>query len=154
MTVTHEDAVPQRCRSRRPRWPGARDHLLEPPARQGWWQGELEDQRHEDAEDLLLREFLGIRYEEETAGVPVDRYSRRAEGGGRTPATPGPTISAAGDRPRTSRLVALRWPALPGAPHMAGPPSGITPGRGFLRPPGCYQDSARAVGSGPGMTCR
>src|SRR3984957_11460151 len=32
----------------------------------GWWQGELETNVTMDAEDLLLREFLGIRTAEET----------------------------------------------------------------------------------------
>jgi squalene-hopene/tetraprenyl-beta-curcumene cyclase len=34
---------------------------------QGWWKGELETNVTMDAEDLLLREFLGIRTEAETA---------------------------------------------------------------------------------------
>ncbi|MBO0817456.1 MAG: squalene--hopene cyclase, partial [Actinobacteria bacterium] len=33
---------------------------------EGWWQGELQTNVTMDAEDLLLREFLGIRTEEET----------------------------------------------------------------------------------------
>ncbi|NMO51124.1 squalene--hopene cyclase [Actinoplanes sp. TBRC 11911] len=33
----------------------------------GWWKGELQTNVTMDAEDLLLREFLGIRQEEETA---------------------------------------------------------------------------------------
>jgi len=35
----------------------------------GWWQGELETNVTMDAEDLLLREFLGIRTDEETAAA-------------------------------------------------------------------------------------
>jgi squalene-hopene/tetraprenyl-beta-curcumene cyclase len=35
----------------------------------GWWQGELETNVTMDAEDLLLREFLGIRTGEETAAA-------------------------------------------------------------------------------------
>src|SRR5260370_29654894 len=45
----------------------ARDHLLGLQAPEGWWKGELETNVTMDAEDLLLREFLGIRTEEETA---------------------------------------------------------------------------------------
>ncbi|MDR0346119.1 MAG: squalene--hopene cyclase [Nocardiopsaceae bacterium] len=47
----------------------ARDHLLSLQHEQGWWQGELETNVTMDAEDLLLREFLGIRTEEETAAA-------------------------------------------------------------------------------------
>ena len=39
----------------------------------GWWKGELETNVTMDAEDLLLREFLGIRTERQTAGgCPLD----------------------------------------------------------------------------------
>ncbi len=39
----------------------ARDHLLSLQHAEGWWKGELETNVTMDAEDLLLREFLGIR---------------------------------------------------------------------------------------------
>ena len=39
----------------------ARDHLLALQHPNGWWKGELETNVTMDAEDLLLREFLGIR---------------------------------------------------------------------------------------------
>ncbi len=38
----------------------ARDHVLGLQHRPGWWQGELETNVTMDAEDLLLREFLGL----------------------------------------------------------------------------------------------
>src|ERR1700742_2945982 len=38
----------------------ARDYLLGIQDEQGWWQGELETNVTMDAEDLLLREFLGL----------------------------------------------------------------------------------------------
>jgi squalene-hopene/tetraprenyl-beta-curcumene cyclase len=47
----------------------------------GWWQGELETNVTMDAEDLLLREFLGIRTDEQTAAAA--RWiasSQRADG--------------------------------------------------------------------------
>src|SRR5260370_2597517 len=44
----------------------ARDHLLGLQHGQGWWQGELETNVTMDAEDLMLREFLGIRTQEQT----------------------------------------------------------------------------------------
>ena len=50
----------------------ARDHLLSLQHPDGWWKGELETNVTMDAEDLLLREFLGIRDAER------DRALRRA----------------------------------------------------------------------------
>ena len=44
----------------------AREHLLGLQQPGGWWKGELETNVTMDAEDLLLRQFLGIRGEEET----------------------------------------------------------------------------------------
>ncbi len=47
----------------------------------GWWQGELETNVTMDAEDLLLREFLGIRTEEDTqAAARWIRSKQRADG--------------------------------------------------------------------------
>jgi squalene-hopene/tetraprenyl-beta-curcumene cyclase len=47
----------------------------------GWWQGELETNVTMDAEDLLLREFLGIRTAEETeAAARWIRSQQRADG--------------------------------------------------------------------------
>ncbi len=39
----------------------ARDHLLSLQHEGGWWKGELETNVTMDAEDMLLREFLGVR---------------------------------------------------------------------------------------------
>ena len=47
----------------------AADHLLSLQDGAGWWKGELQTNVTMDAEDLLLRQFLGIRREEETAGA-------------------------------------------------------------------------------------
>ena len=44
----------------------AREHLLDLQHPEGWWKGELQTNVTMDAEDLLLREFLGVRTEEET----------------------------------------------------------------------------------------
>jgi squalene-hopene/tetraprenyl-beta-curcumene cyclase len=41
-------------------------HLLSLQNDAGWWQGELQTNVTMDAEDMLLREFLGIRKEDET----------------------------------------------------------------------------------------
>ncbi len=45
----------------------ARGHLLGLQSPEGWWKAELETNVTMDAEDLLLRQFLGIRTESETA---------------------------------------------------------------------------------------
>jgi squalene-hopene/tetraprenyl-beta-curcumene cyclase len=45
----------------------ARDRLLALQGGAGWWKGELETNVTMDAEDLMLREFLGVRTENETA---------------------------------------------------------------------------------------
>src|SRR5438876_10804146 len=66
MTVTHPR--PQRRAATTPAQAlaRARDHLLGLQHGQGWWQGELETNVTMDAEDLLLREFLGVRTAEQT----------------------------------------------------------------------------------------
>jgi len=56
-------------------------HLLGLQHEQGWWQGELETNVTMDAEDLLLREFLGIRTAEQTAAAARwIRSCQRADG--------------------------------------------------------------------------
>ena len=47
----------------------AANHLLGLQHQEGWWQGELETNVTMDAEDLLLREFLGIRDDVALAGA-------------------------------------------------------------------------------------
>ena len=90
----------------------ATEHLLGLQHEQGWWQGELETNVTMDAEDLLLREFLGI-----------GRRSRpRPPPGGSGPASartaPGPTSAAATPTcPRPSRPTSrCGWPATPPTP--------------------------------------
>ncbi|GAA1264509.1 squalene--hopene cyclase [Pseudonocardia aurantiaca] len=56
-------------------------HLRSLQHEQGWWKGELETNVTMDAEDLLLREFLGIRTEQETAeAARWIRSQQRADG--------------------------------------------------------------------------
>ncbi len=56
-------------------------HLLGLQHGDGWWQGELETNVTMDAEDLLLRQFLGIRTAEQTgAAARWIRSSQRADG--------------------------------------------------------------------------
>jgi len=45
------------------------NHLLGLQHEPGWWQGELETNVTMDAEDLLLREFLGVRTADQTAAA-------------------------------------------------------------------------------------
>jgi squalene-hopene/tetraprenyl-beta-curcumene cyclase len=93
----------------------ARDHLLGLQAPEGWWKGELQTNVTMDAEDLLLREFLGIRDAADTAeAARWIRGEQRADGtwanfhGG--PADLSTTIEA---------YVALRLAGdEPDAPHM------------------------------------
>lgn len=59
----------------------ARDHLLSLQGDDGWWKGELETNVTMDAEDLLLREFLGIRKDDETRlAAGWIRSQQRADG--------------------------------------------------------------------------
>jgi squalene-hopene/tetraprenyl-beta-curcumene cyclase len=59
----------------------ARDRLLAMQAEEGWWKGELETNVTMDAEDLLLREFLGVRTEDDTrAAANWIRSQQRDDG--------------------------------------------------------------------------
>jgi squalene-hopene/tetraprenyl-beta-curcumene cyclase len=57
------------------------DHLLALQDPAGWWKGELETNVTIEAEDLLLREFLGIRTERETEATAAWIRSRQREDG-------------------------------------------------------------------------
>jgi squalene-hopene/tetraprenyl-beta-curcumene cyclase len=48
---------------------------------EGWWKGELETNVTMDAEDLMLRQFLGIRTERQTAGAARWIRSRQRDDG-------------------------------------------------------------------------
>ncbi|MEE6259685.1 squalene--hopene cyclase [Plantactinospora sonchi] len=56
----------------------ARDLLLAGQQPAGWWQGELETNVTMEAEDLLMRQFLGILTAEQT--VPTARWIRSKQG--------------------------------------------------------------------------
>ena len=59
----------------------AREHLLSLQHPEGWWKGELETNVTMDAEDLLLREFLGIREAAKTERTAAwIRSQQRADG--------------------------------------------------------------------------
>ena len=94
----------------------ARDHLLGLQSEEGWWKGDLETNVTIDAEHLFMKQFLGIRTEEETE--PIARWVRSqqlADGGWATyyggPAELSTTVEA---------YIALRLAGdEPDAPHMA-----------------------------------
>src|SRR5216683_3075739 len=57
------------------------EHLLSLQDPAGWWQGELQTNVTMDAEDMLLREFLGVRREDETErSAAWIRSQQRADG--------------------------------------------------------------------------
>ncbi|MEU1282269.1 squalene--hopene cyclase [Streptomyces sp. NPDC005805] len=59
----------------------AAQHLLDRQDPQGWWKGDLETNVTMDAEDLLLRQFLGIRDEKTTdASARFVRGQQREDG--------------------------------------------------------------------------
>ncbi|HYM56095.1 MAG TPA: squalene--hopene cyclase [Solirubrobacteraceae bacterium] len=59
----------------------AREHLLSLQDEAGWWRGELQTNVTMDAEDMLLREFLGVRRVDETEGSAAwIRSQQRADG--------------------------------------------------------------------------
>ncbi|WP_435136312.1 squalene--hopene cyclase [Actinacidiphila sp. bgisy144] len=99
----------------------AADHLLARQHPDGWWKGDLETNVTMDAEDLLLREFLGIRDEEVTAASARWIRSQQREDGAWPTFHGGPgdlsaTIEAyvalrlAGDDPAEAHMaLAAKW---------------------------------------------
>jgi squalene-hopene/tetraprenyl-beta-curcumene cyclase len=59
----------------------AREHVLGLQHADGWWQGELETNVTMDAEDLLLRQFLGVRDDAATAAAGRWIRSQQREDG-------------------------------------------------------------------------
>jgi squalene-hopene/tetraprenyl-beta-curcumene cyclase len=106
----------------------ATGHLLGLQQQDGWWQGELETNVTMDAEDLLLREFLGIRTPEQTAAAA--RWIRSAQ---RADGTWANFRDGDADLSTTvEAYVALRLAGdAPDAEHMARAASWIT-GRGGI----------------------
>jgi squalene-hopene/tetraprenyl-beta-curcumene cyclase len=90
--------------------------LLERQHADGWWKGELETNVTMDAEDLLLRQFLGIRTDTETAAAA--RWIRSQQRPDGTWAT---YYGGPGDLSTTvEAYLALRLAGdEPSAPHMA-----------------------------------
>ncbi|WP_261565342.1 squalene--hopene cyclase [Frankia gtarii] len=94
----------------------ARDHLLALQSDEGWWKGDLETNVTMDAEDLFMKQFLGIRGDDETEQTARwIRSQQLSEGGWPTfyggPADLSTTIEA---------YIALRLAGdAVDAPHMA-----------------------------------
>jgi squalene-hopene/tetraprenyl-beta-curcumene cyclase len=94
----------------------AAKHLLSLQHQDGWWQGELETNVTMDAEDLLLREFLGVGDDEtKAASGRWIRSQQRADG------TWANFYGGPGDLSTTvEAYVALRLAGdTPDAPHMS-----------------------------------
>ncbi|MFJ1706406.1 squalene--hopene cyclase [Kitasatospora sp. NPDC088346] len=90
-------------------------HLLSLQNAEGWWKGDLETNVTMDAEDLLLRQFLGIRTDEQTAaGAAWIRSQQRPDGTWATFHGGPPELSAT-----VEAYVALRLAGdAPEAAHM------------------------------------
>jgi len=93
----------------------ARDHLAGLQHEAGWWQGELETNVTMDAEDLMLRQFLGIATEAESAAAARWIRSKQRDDGTWANFYGGP-----GDLSTTiEAYVALRLAGdTPDLPHM------------------------------------
>ncbi len=77
VTATRPDQVTARLATER-----ARDHLLALQSEEGWWKGDLETNVTMDAEDLFMKEFLGIRGVEETEQTARWIRSQQLDNGG------------------------------------------------------------------------
>lgn len=69
------EAAAERARAR------AVDHLLGLQSPEGWWKGDLDTNVTMDAEDLLLRQFLGIRDEATTRSAALFIRGEQREDG-------------------------------------------------------------------------
>src|SRR5262249_49276245 len=112
----------------------ARDHLLGLQHDRGWWQGELETNVTMDAEDLLVREFLGVRTAEQTqAAARWIASQQRADG------TWANFYGGPGDLSTTEEAYLAPRPAghQPPGPPPRPAAGGIRPPRPVPPPPAC-----------------
>ena len=128
----------------------AREHLLSLQDEAGWWRGELQTNVTMDAEDMLLREFLGIRGAPETErSAAWIRSQQRADG------TWANFFEGPGDLSTTIEAYwALRLAGDdPADEHMKTRPSSSA-SRAGSRPPACSPTSgSRCSGCGRGSAC-
>ena len=117
-------------------------HLLDLQDEQGWWQGELETNVSIEAEDLLLREFLGIRTAELTdATARWIRSRQRSDGTWSNSYNGKPELSST-----IEAYVALRLAGdPPDAYHMAQAAGWIRNRGRHPRHPGVHPDLAGPV---------
>ncbi|MBI0383880.1 squalene--hopene cyclase, partial [Streptomyces albiflaviniger] len=111
-----ESSEPKTLSAAREATARAVDHLLSRQDERGWWKGDLETNVTMDAEDLMLRQFLGIQ-DPDTLDAAA-RYLRSQQ------ATDGTWATFHGGPPELSATieayVALRLAGdEPDAPHMA-----------------------------------
>jgi len=107
------------------------DHLLSLQSPEGWWKGELETNVTMDAEDMLLRQFLGIRTDEQTAQSAEWIRSKQRDDG-----TWGNFFGAPPDLSTTAEAyTALKLAGdPPGARHMASARAYILDAGGLENP--------------------
>lgn len=125
-------------------------HLLSLQDAEGWWKGDLETNVTMDAEDLLLRQFLGIRTVEQTAATAEwIRSQQRADGTWGTFHGGPPEISTT-----VEAYVALRLAGdQPDAPHMRAAAEYVR-APAVSRPPGSSPGSgSRSSAGGRGSVC-
>src|SRR5256884_8173453 len=142
MTVTHPRPQGRAAATSAQALARARDHLLSLQHDQGWWQGELETNVTMDAEDLLLREFLGIRTREQTEAAARWIASKQREDGTWAnfyggPRGPPPPAEAPLPAPPAGA-------PPPPPPHARGPGGGAARGGG-PPPPGGPPQRRRPV---------
>ena len=119
---------------------------------EGWWKGELETNVTMDAEDLLLREFLGIRTDAgDRRGGPLDPLAAAR----RTAPGPPSTAARATCPPPSRRGSRCGWPATPPTRRTwRGAAEFVRGARRHRAPPGCSPGSGwRCSGCGPGTSC-
>ena len=128
----------------------ARDHLLGLQDPDGWWKAELETNVTMDAEDLMLRHFLGILDPEAAGGVGA----RGSGANQRDDGTWGTFYGGPADLSDHGRGLRRRcaWPATtPDAPHMRAAAAWVRAHGGHRGQPGVHPDLAghgRPVGLG------
>ncbi|CAM5456634.1 Squalene--hopene cyclase OS=Streptomyces tendae OX=1932 GN=shc PE=3 SV=1 [Streptomyces tendae] len=120
----------------------ATDFLLSQQDAQGWWKGDLETNVTMDAEDLLLRQFLGIQDAETTRAAALFIRGEQREDGTWATFYGGPRRTV--HHHRGLRGITLAGDAPMTHPTWRGPPVDEVPRRHRLRP-GLHPDLARPV---------
>lgn len=127
---TAETGAPEASRSAAETLERASANLVGRQNAAGWWKGELETNVTMDAEDLLLREFLGIRTEERTREAALWIRTQQAEDGTWATFYGGPADLSA----TIEGYVALRLAGdAPDAAHMAAASAFVRANGGVAR---------------------